>query len=146
MSIFRGIATGFLGGAIADKEAKDKTKAEVLKGAAQNYYTNTLPQTIEMESNRKNSYDRIATIYGSNAAELADINNIITGDGKGFDSFEKIMKDNNLKKDDLKKLEYHTNEIIENIYARGQKDNFKEDIESIENFFSYWEQHINKLK
>ena len=52
----------------------------------------------------------------------------------------------NFLTDDLKKLEYHTNEIIENIYARGQKDNFKEDIESIENFFSYWEQHINKLK
>ena len=53
MSIFRGIATGFLGGAIADKEAKDKTKAEVLKGAAQNYYTNILPETIEMEIREK---------------------------------------------------------------------------------------------
>ena len=36
MSIARGLLTGFLGGAIADKEAKDKNKAEVLKGAAQN--------------------------------------------------------------------------------------------------------------
>ena len=52
----------------------------------------------------------------------------------------------NFLKDDLKKLENHTNEIIGNIYARGQKDNFKEDIEVIENFFSYWRQHINKLK
>ena len=46
MSIFRGIATGFLGGAIADKEAKDKTKAEVLKGAALNYLNNTYPETV----------------------------------------------------------------------------------------------------
>ena len=48
MSIFRGIATGFLGAAIEDKAAKDRNKAEVLKGAAQNYYTNILPETIEM--------------------------------------------------------------------------------------------------
>tara|TARA_R100000231_G_C5288571_1_gene153900 strand:+ start:105 stop:284 length:180 start_codon:yes stop_codon:yes gene_type:complete len=52
----------------------------------------------------------------------------------------------NFLTNDLKKLEYHTNEIIENIYARGQKDDFKEDIEVIENFFSYWKHHINKLK
>jgi hypothetical protein len=52
----------------------------------------------------------------------------------------------NFLTDDLKKLEYHTSEIIENIYASGQKDNFKEDIEVIENFFSYWKQHINKIK
>ena len=52
----------------------------------------------------------------------------------------------NFLTDDLKKLEHHVNEIIDNIYARGQKDNFKEDIENIDNFFSYWEQHINKLK
>ena len=51
----------------------------------------------------------------------------------------------NFLTDDLKKLEYHTNEIIENIYTRGQEDNFKENIEVIENFFSYWKRHINKL-
>ena len=43
--------------------------------------------------------------------------------------------------DDLKKLEYHTQEIIENIYARGQHEDYKEDIEAIENFLSYWKQH-----
>ena len=98
MSIARGLLTGFLGGAIADKEAKDKNKAEVLKGAAQNYYTNTLPQTIEMENNRKNSYDRIATEFGTPAAELADINRIIDGSGKGYDNFKDVLKNNNLKK------------------------------------------------
>ena len=43
--------------------------------------------------------------------------------------------------DDLKKVEHHINEIIENIYAQGQKENFAEDIEQIEMFFSYWRQH-----
>jgi hypothetical protein len=49
--------------------------------------------------------------------------------------------------DDLKKVEYHVNEIIDNIYARGQKEDFKKDIEEIEMFFSYWKRHSkNDLK
>ena len=43
--------------------------------------------------------------------------------------------------DDLKKVEHHINEIIENIYARGQQETFAKDIEQIEMFFSYWKQH-----
>jgi hypothetical protein len=42
---------------------------------------------------------------------------------------------------DLKKLKYHTDKIIEDIYLRTQEDNFEEDIEFIENFLSYWKQH-----
>lgn len=48
--------------------------------------------------------------------------------------------------DDLNKVEYHVNEIIENIYASGQKENFKKDIEEIEMFFSYWRQHSQVKK
>jgi len=47
--------------------------------------------------------------------------------------------------DDLKKLEYHTNELIENIYVSGQKENFKHDVEEIERFFSYWNNHIKNI-
>ena len=43
--------------------------------------------------------------------------------------------------DDLKKVEHHVNEIIENIYAQGQQETFAEDIEQIEMFFSYRRQH-----
>ena len=43
--------------------------------------------------------------------------------------------------DDLNKVEHHINEIIENIYTRGQQETFAEDIEQIEMFFSYWKQH-----
>ena len=43
--------------------------------------------------------------------------------------------------DDLKKVEHHINEIIENIYARGQEEDFAKDIKEIEMFFSYWKQH-----
>ena len=124
MSIFRGIATGFLGAAIEDKAAKDKTKAEVLKGAAQNYYTNTLPQTIEMEDNRKTSYDRIASEFGNPAAELGDINNIITGDGKGYDNFKDLLKNNNLKKEDLEKATFDTS-YTKRYETRGKTFNEK---------------------
>ncbi len=43
--------------------------------------------------------------------------------------------------DDLKKVEHHVNEIIENICAQAQQETFAEDIEQIEMFFSYWKQH-----
>tara|TARA_R100001509_G_scaffold34550_1_gene18142 strand:+ start:855 stop:1991 length:1137 start_codon:yes stop_codon:yes gene_type:complete len=101
MSVFRGIATGFLGAAIEDKAAKDKAHLDVVKSVRANYFNNTLPQTIEMEDNRKNNYDRIKGKYGVNAAELADINKIIDGTGNGFDNFEQLLKTNNLKKEDL---------------------------------------------
>ena len=48
-------------------------------------------------------------------------------------------------KDDLKKLEYHTQEIIENLYARGQHEDYKKDIEQIEGILIYWNNHIDKL-
>jgi len=48
-------------------------------------------------------------------------------------------------KDDLKSLEYHTNELIENIYARGIEKEFKTDIETIEQIFSYWSHHLKQL-
>ena len=35
-------------------------------------------------------------------------------------------------KDDLQKLEYHTSEIIENIYNSGHSENFQEDIDEIQ--------------
>jgi len=47
--------------------------------------------------------------------------------------------------DDLNKLERHTNELIENIHARGQQKEYKNDIEQIEMFFSYWKHHAKNL-
>ena len=43
--------------------------------------------------------------------------------------------------DDLKKVEYHVQELIENICAREQGEEYREDIEEIEKFFSYWKYH-----
>ena len=48
-------------------------------------------------------------------------------------------------KEDLQKLEHHTHEIIHNIYARGQQEEFKKDIEKIEGILIYWNNHIDKI-
>ena len=54
------------------------------------------------------------------------------------------IKTNNMRfiKEDLKDLEYNVNELIENIYSSGRYENFKTEIEHIENFFSYYEHHL----
>ena len=62
----------------------------------------------------------------------------------------KLMENTNKKlkaylKDDLKALEHHTNELIKNIYARGTEQEFKTDIETIEEIFSYWSHHLKQL-
>jgi hypothetical protein len=45
-------------------------------------------------------------------------------------------------KEDLKDLEYNVNELIEGIYSSGKYEQFKTEIAHIENFFSYYEQHL----
>tara|TARA_R100001443_G_scaffold8570_2_gene17975 strand:+ start:939 stop:2105 length:1167 start_codon:yes stop_codon:yes gene_type:complete len=95
------VLTGYLQAKIRNTEANDQLKANILETAGANYLNEVLPEVTTMEKNRKNSYDRIATEFGGNAAELADINNIITGDGKGYDNFKELMKINNLDREKL---------------------------------------------
>ena len=47
--------------------------------------------------------------------------------------------------EDLKKLENHTIEIIDYIHYLCKQDEFKEEIEEIERFFSYWNTHIKNI-
>ena len=97
----RGVATGYLQAKVRNTEANDQLKANILERAGANYFNEVLPEVTQLEKNRKNSYDRIATEFGGNAAELADINNIITGDGKGYDNFKDLMKTNDLNREKL---------------------------------------------
>jgi len=48
-------------------------------------------------------------------------------------------------KEDLTELYINVNELVDNLYVRGQEDNFKNEIESIENFFSYWKVHLKDI-
>ena len=42
--IAQGVATGYLGAAIKDKESKDNARLEVVKAAGMDYYTNQFLQ------------------------------------------------------------------------------------------------------
>ena len=75
MSIARGIITGFLGGAIADKQAKDNAYLDVAKSAGTNYYNTILPETTEAEDVRRKNYETLVGLYDVNAANLFDQNN-----------------------------------------------------------------------
>jgi len=48
-------------------------------------------------------------------------------------------------KEDLTELYINVNELVDNLYVRGQEDNFKDEIESIKNFFSYWKVHLKDI-
>ena len=48
-------------------------------------------------------------------------------------------------KDDLIKLDYHTNELIDNLIVRGNDKEFKKDIEEIQRILNYWHYHIKNI-
>ena len=102
MSIFRGIATGFLGAAIEDKAAKDRDKAEVLKGAAQNYLTNIYPETVEAEKNRKSNFEILSSTYTPEFANVADASGF-TVDKASMDRLETLLKTNKIDNPSCKK-------------------------------------------
>ena len=124
----RGVATGYLQAKVRNTEANDQLKANILERAGANYFNEVLPEVTTMEKNRKNSYDRIATEFGGNAAELADINNIITGDGKGYDNFKELMKTNNLNRE---KLDAVTFEVDYNTRFNTRGMDFQEKYQGI---------------
>ena len=92
MSIFRSIATGYLGAKIANTQANDELKARVLEDAGSNFYTNILPDAIADEKERRTNYESIAAI-NPNLAELADINGF-TASKEAMERFHKIREEN----------------------------------------------------
>jgi hypothetical protein len=94
----QGIATGYLGAAIKDKESKDNARLEVVKAAGMDYYTNQLPAHKKEESNRASAYTQLSTLFGSEeAADYFDANGFITGDGKDVERITKMLEDKNIK-------------------------------------------------
>jgi hypothetical protein len=96
--IAQGVATGYLGAAIKDKESKDNARLEVVKAAGMDYYTNQLPAHKKEESNRASAYTQLSTLFGSEeAADYFDANGFITGDGKDVERITKMLEDKNIK-------------------------------------------------
>tara|TARA_R100000664_G_C2737687_1_gene126780 strand:+ start:301 stop:1332 length:1032 start_codon:yes stop_codon:yes gene_type:complete len=107
MSVFRSIATGYLGAKIANTQANDELKARVLESAGTNFYTNILPDAIADEKLRKSNYESLAAI-NPNLAELADINGF-TASKEGMEKFDQFREENKLKDPDaLKNLNFET--------------------------------------
>jgi len=76
--VFRGVATGAMSAYNDAVVAKDRQYAELAVRAGDNYLNNILPETRKAEETRKDVYDRIASDFGNNFAELMDINKITT--------------------------------------------------------------------
>ena len=107
MSAFRGILTGYLGAKIANTEANDRLKGNILESAGTNFYNNILPDAIANEKVRRQNYETLAG-ENVNLAELADINGF-TASKEGMAKFEEFRDENKLKTPDaLKNLNFET--------------------------------------
>tara|TARA_B100000424_G_scaffold4428_1_gene3301 strand:- start:371 stop:1486 length:1116 start_codon:yes stop_codon:yes gene_type:complete len=108
MSAFRGILTGYLGAKIADTEAADRLKGEVLASAGKDLLTNILPEQRAAEELRRTNYDSLRSRYNPNIAELGDINNF-TRDEASMEKYENFLKKNKLKDPEaFKNLQFET--------------------------------------
>ena len=107
MSAFRGILTGYLGAKIANTEANDRLKGNILESAGTNFYNNILPDAIANEKVRRQNYETLAG-ENVNLAELADINGF-RASKEGMAKFEEFRDENKLKTPDaLKNLNFET--------------------------------------
>jgi hypothetical protein len=98
----QGLATGYLGAAIKDKESKDNARLEVVKAAGLDYHTNQLPEHKKREANRASAYKQLTSILGSEeAADYFDVN-FFTGDGKDVERALKLLEDKKIKPDAFK--------------------------------------------
>ena len=78
----RNILTGYLGAKIANTAANDALNADIIKAAGLRFHEKTYPEWEEKEKNRKNAYNTLAQLYGEDAAEYFDRENLLLGDGK----------------------------------------------------------------
>ena len=76
----RGIATGYLSAKIANTEANDRLKEDIVKQAGSNFYTNTLPEFQKNETQRQDTFNKVKARYGADIANYMDQNNFTSYD------------------------------------------------------------------
>ena len=87
----RNIGTGYLSAKIANTEANDALKADIIKQASLNFYNNTLPEYQKKEKNRKETYDKVSSRYGGDVAEYMDQNGFIAGSSTDFANIVELL-------------------------------------------------------
>jgi len=99
----RGIATGYLGAKIANTEANDRLKEDIIRQSGENFYNNTLPEFQKREKNRENTYNQVSKVYGNDVAEYMDQAGFMTGLSTDFETInEMLSENNNFNRDKLK--------------------------------------------
>jgi len=99
----RGIATGYLGAKIANTEANDRLKEDIIRQSGENFYNNTLPEFQKREKNRENTYNQVSKVYGNDVAEYMDQAGFMTGLATDFETINEMLSENdNFNRDKLK--------------------------------------------
>ena len=99
----RGIATGYLGAKIANTEANDRLKEDIIRQSGENFYNNTLPEFQKREKNRENTYNQVSKVYGNDVAEYMDQAGFMTGLSTDFETINEMLSENdNFNRDKLK--------------------------------------------
>ena len=99
----RGIATGYLSAKIANTEANDRLKEDIIRQSGENFYNNTLPEFQKREKNRENTYNQVSKIYGNDIAEYFDQAGFMTGLSTDFETINEMLSENdNFNRDKLK--------------------------------------------
>jgi hypothetical protein len=104
----QGLATGYLGAAIKDKEAKDNARMEVVKAAGIDFETNIKPAHQKEMKLFEADYNMVATVYGKEIANLFGDQPGFFGTGKGLDSVNAVLKEHNIAKNDIKNFKFST--------------------------------------
>ena len=89
----RGIATGYLGAKIANTEANDRLKEDIIRQSGQNFYNNTLPEFQKREKNRENTYNQVSKVYGNDVAEYMDQAGFMTGLATDFETINEMLSE-----------------------------------------------------
>ena len=87
----RGIATGYLGAKIANTEANDRLKEDIIRQSGENFYNNTLPEFQKREKNRENTYNQVSKVYGNDVAEYMDQAGFMTGLATDFETINEML-------------------------------------------------------
>ena len=108
MSIFTGIATGFLGAAIKDKEAKDNLRMKIAESAGIDYYTKDKPAHEKKQKLFEKDFKMVELKYGTNIANLFGDQGGFYGDGNGLKYVDSILEKKNIDKEALKNFKFST--------------------------------------